>query len=176
MQLLRFSRTAIIPVLRGDSVAGTALPTLSQTKYACCPGNYAPWNDLMSAPSTATPEVQTSQPLLLYVQGGEQRTIALEHLPFTIGRKTDRDLVIADSRVSREHAMIIADNGEYYVVDQSSRHGTFVNGIKRDRQRLQPNDRIDFGARDASYCIFNPERARTSSAAGRRWPSRGPRC
>jgi sigma-B regulation protein RsbU (phosphoserine phosphatase) len=120
----------------------------------------------MSAPSTATPEPQTSsQPVLLYVQGAEQRTIALEHLPFTIGRKTDRDLVIADSRVSREHAMIIAENGEYYVVDQSSRHGTFVNGIKRDRQRLQPNDRLDFGARDASYCIFNPERARTSSAA-----------
>ena len=47
---------------------------------------------------------RTAAPILLYVQGAEQRNIELEHTPFTIGRKTDKDLVIPDSRVSRDHA------------------------------------------------------------------------
>ncbi len=120
----------------------------------------------MSATSMAQVQAETSaKPVLLFVQGAEQRSIPLERTPFSIGRKTDRDLVIADSRVSREHAIVIAENGEYYVVDQGSRHGTFVNGIKRERHKLEPNDRLDFGARDAAYVVFCPDRPRTSSAA-----------
>ena len=71
----------------------------------------------MSAPA-ASP--RTSSPSLLYVQGAEQRTIELEHTPFTIGRKTDKDLVIPDSRVSRDHAQIISENGDFWVIDQTS--------------------------------------------------------
>ncbi len=117
----------------------------------------------MSATPAASPKNAT--PTLLFVQGAEQRSLTLERTPFTIGRKTDRDLVIADSRVSREHAQIVCENGEYYVIDQSSRHGTFVNGVRRERYRLESNDRLDFGARDAAYIIFNPERPQSSAAA-----------
>jgi len=116
-----------------------------------------------AAPSVA--EQKTAQPHLLFVQGAEQRTIPLDHLPFTIGRKTDKDLVIADSRVSREHAIIVLEDGNYFVVDQNSRHGTYVNGEKKDRQKLEPNDRLDFGARDGAYIIFNPDKPHTSAAA-----------
>jgi hypothetical protein len=116
----------------------------------------------MSASATST---RTSAPSLLYVQGAEQRTIDLEHTPFTIGRKTDKDLVIPDSRVSRDHAQIISEDGEYFVIDQGSRHGTYVNGIKRERHKLQKNDRIDFGARDAAYVVFAPDHPQSSAAA-----------
>lgn len=109
--------------------------------------------------------VQKSSPSLLYVQGAEQRNIVVEHTPFSIGRKTDKDLVIADSRVSRDHAQILSEDGEYFVIDQSSRHGTYVNGVKIERRKLQKNDRIDFGARDAAYVIFAPDHAQSSSAA-----------
>jgi phosphoserine phosphatase RsbU/P len=111
------------------------------------------------APSTAP------SPVLLYVEGAEQRNIVLERLPFAIGRKTGKDLVIPDSRVSRDHAQIIRENGVYYIVDQNSRHGTFVNGIRRERHKLEANDRIDFGARDAAYVVFSPDKPHTSSAA-----------
>lgn len=116
----------------------------------------------MSASATST---RSSAPSLLYIQGAEQRTIDLEHTPFTIGRKTDKDLVIPDSRVSRDHAQIICEGADYYVIDQGSRHGTYVNGIKRERQKLQKNDRIDFGARDAAYVIFAPDHPQSSAAA-----------
>ncbi|MGI9101739.1 MAG: SpoIIE family protein phosphatase [Terriglobales bacterium] len=119
----------------------------------------------MSGLSATSPApLSTAVPALLYVDGAEQRTIQMERLPFTIGRKTDRDLVIADSRVSREHAQIVCENGDYYLVDLNSRHGTFVNGVRRERHKLVPNDRIDFGARDAAYAIFAPDRPSSSAA------------
>jgi pSer/pThr/pTyr-binding forkhead associated (FHA) protein len=56
-------------------------------------------------------------PIAIFVQGNDQQTLSLNHTPFTVGRKVDRDLVIADPRVSREHASIVAENGEFFVVD-----------------------------------------------------------
>jgi pSer/pThr/pTyr-binding forkhead associated (FHA) protein len=60
-------------------------------------------------------------PTLVFVQGNEQRVINLDHSPFGVGRKVDKDLVIADPRVSRDHALIVSENGVFSVVDQSAR-------------------------------------------------------
>ena len=95
-------------------------------------------------------------PVVIYVQGNDQQTLSLNHTPYTVGRKVDRDLVIPDPRVSREHAHIVAENGEFYVIDQGSKHGTFVNGERVDRRKLARNDRLEFGARDIAYLIFHP--------------------
>jgi serine phosphatase RsbU (regulator of sigma subunit) len=76
----------------------------------------------------------------------------------------DRDLVIPDPRVSREHAHIVAENGEFFVVDQGSKHGTFVNGERVDRRKLARNDRLEFGARDIAYLIFHPLHATSNTA------------
>src|SRR5246127_3590692 len=103
-------------------------------------------------------------PTLIFVQGNEQRTINLDHSPYTVGRKVDKDLVIADPRVSRDHAVILSENGEFFVVDQGSKHGTFVNGEKIQRQQLQRNDRLEFGVRDSSYIVFHPQHATSNTA------------
>ncbi len=95
-------------------------------------------------------------PIAIFVTGNDQQTVSLNHTPYTVGRKVDRDLVIADPRVSREHATIVSENGEFFVVDLNSKHGTFVNGEKVDRHKLQRNDRLEFGARDIAYLIFHP--------------------
>src|SRR5450631_463291 len=103
-------------------------------------------------------------PTLVFVQGNEQRTINLDHSPFTVGRKVDKDLVIADPRVSREHALIVAENGEFCVVDQASKHGTFVNGERIDRKTLERNDRLEFGVRETVYVVFNPQHETSNTA------------
>lgn len=103
-------------------------------------------------------------PVAIFVQGSEQQTLSLNHTPYTVGRKVDRDLVIADPRVSREHAQIVSENGEFFVVDQGSKHGTFVNGEKIERHKLQRNDRLEFGARDIAYLIFNPLHSTSNTA------------
>jgi sigma-B regulation protein RsbU (phosphoserine phosphatase) len=103
-------------------------------------------------------------PQLLLVQGNEQRSIPLHRSPFSVGRKVDRDLVIADPRVSREHASIVQEDGDFVVQDQGSKHGTFVNGIRVERQKLERNDRLEFGARDTIYIIFHPEDGTSNTA------------
>jgi predicted component of type VI protein secretion system len=111
-------------------------------------------------------------PTAIFVQGGHQQTLSLNHTPYTVGRKIDCDLVIADPRVSREHASIVLENGEFYVVDNSTKHGTFLNGQKVDRHKLQRNDRLEFGARDVAYLIFHP--LHTSSNTAREFLSQIP--
>lgn len=103
-------------------------------------------------------------PTLIFVQGNEQRIINLDHSPFSVGRKVDKDLVIADPRVSRDHALIVSENGQFAVVDQGSKHGTFVNGERVQRKTLERNDRLEFGVREVTYVIFNPQHATTNSA------------
>ncbi|HEY1400812.1 MAG TPA: SpoIIE family protein phosphatase [Terriglobales bacterium] len=116
--------------------------------------------------SSVTPSGAVSGifPVVIYVQGNDQQTLSLNHTPYTVGRKVDRDLVIPDPRVSREHAQIVAENGEFFVVDQGSKHGTFVNGERVDRRKLVRNDRLEFGARDIAYLIFHPLHATSNTA------------
>lgn len=104
-------------------------------------------------------------PSLIYVQGNEQRSIVMNRTPFSVGRKVDKDLVIPDPRVSRDHALIVAENGDFFVIDQGSKHGTFVNGERIQRQKLQRNDRLEFGVRgDVAYVIFSPQHATSNTA------------
>ena len=107
----------------------------------------------------------TGDPLVLVVvEGSDRRTLVLERFPFTVGRRTDRDLVMADPRVSREHAQFIREPDGTYIVDQSSRHGTFVNGERVNRRKLARNDRVEFGVQGAAYALFSPDRSPSSAA------------
>jgi serine phosphatase RsbU (regulator of sigma subunit) len=102
--------------------------------------------------------------VLVVVEGADRRTVMLDHYPFTIGRRTDRDLVMADPRVSREHAQFVRETDGTYVTDQGSRHGTFVNGVRVERQKLSRNDRVEFGAQGSAYVLFSPDRSPSSAA------------
>lgn len=94
-------------------------------------------------------------PELVFVNGDEQLVYPLDHTPFTIGRKNDKDLCLADASVSRDHAEIQAEGADYVLVDAGSKWGTYVNGEAVGRRKLIHNDRIEFGACDGPYLIFN---------------------
>src|SRR5271165_1170970 len=102
--------------------------------------------------------------VLVVVEGTDRRNIVLDHFPFTVGRRTDRDLVLTDPRVSREHAMFMRENEGIYLEDQNSRQGTFVNGERITRRKLLRNDRLEFGVQGASFVLFNPDRSVSSVA------------
>ena len=103
-------------------------------------------------------------PALVFVQGAEQKNIVLNRTPFTVGRKVDKDLVIADPRVSRDHAQIMQEGLEFFLEDLGSKHGTFVNGERIQRQKLERGDRLEFGARDSAYVLFNPANKTSNTA------------
>ncbi|MBI3695624.1 MAG: SpoIIE family protein phosphatase [Acidobacteria bacterium] len=77
--------------------------------------------------------------------------------PFQIGRLAECELSLRDSRISRQHAQVVIEDDQYFLEDLNSRHGTFVNGKKVTRHKLEPNDRIDFGIEDSYHLIFTYE-------------------
>src|SRR3974390_74789 len=106
-----------------------------------------------------------SDPLtLVLVEGTDRRKVVLDHFPFTVGRLKDRDLVLVDPRVSREHAVFTREVDGVYIEDKGSRQGTFVNNERTDRRRLMRNDRLEFGVQGASFVLFNPDRSDSSIA------------
>ena len=83
-----------------------------------------------------------------------KQTIAIdqEHTRASFGRHEDNDIMLADNRVSRSHALILYRNGKYVLCDQST-NGTYVslNGskgfiLKKDELLLQRNGVIGLGA------------------------------
>jgi serine phosphatase RsbU (regulator of sigma subunit) len=103
-------------------------------------------------------------PALVCVQGHERKNIVLNRTPFGVGRKADRDLVISEACVSRDHAQIVLEDGAFFLVDLESRYGTFVNGERIQRQKLERNDRLEFGSRDSTYVVFDPEHDTSNTA------------
>jgi phosphoserine phosphatase RsbU/P len=121
-----------------------------------------------AAPLRSGTEPSASQaPVLVVVQGTEQKHVNVDRYPFSVGRKVENCLVIADPSVSRDHATVVYENGQHFVVDNASKHGTFVNSERVERRQLKPNDRIQFGANPDVYVIFDP----TSTPSGREFLS-----
>ncbi|MCS7201202.1 MAG: FHA domain-containing protein [Dictyoglomus sp.] len=68
-----------------------------------------------------------------------------------IGRDEGNDIIFSHPTVSRFHAKIIREGENYYIEDLNSANGTFVNGIKIQRELLHDNDILQFGD---IVCIF----------------------
>jgi pSer/pThr/pTyr-binding forkhead associated (FHA) protein len=64
----------------------------------------------------------------------------------TIGRATRADFVVDAALVSRLHCQLSASAGEIEAVDLASTNGTYVNGQRVDRGRLQHGDKLRVGA------------------------------
>jgi len=72
------------------------------------------------------------------------RTIALteSNLPVKIGRDGQNTVALEHSAISRFHCQITGEAEGYYVEDQGSTNGTFLNGRRVSRERLRPGDEI----------------------------------
>lgn len=106
----------------------------------------------------AGPSARAARPALVVINPAGNRTrLALEPVPFQIGRQADNHLVLRDNRASRNHARIVFEQDKYYLEDLNSRHGVFVNGERVSRHELANSDRIDFGFQDSYKLIFTLE-------------------
>jgi phosphoserine phosphatase RsbU/P len=93
--------------------------------------------------------------LLLIDPTGTRREVPLIAFPFRIGRQTDNELVLRDSRISRLQAQITAAGGVHFLEDLGSRHGTRVNGKSIvGPHLLRAKDRIDFNMPESFKLIY----------------------
>jgi serine phosphatase RsbU (regulator of sigma subunit) len=102
----------------------------------------------------AAPAVAGPASLIVVDPNGHRTRVEIRPVPFKIGRQADNDLILRDSRASRNHAQIVLENGQYIIEDTGSRHGVHVNGTRVERQFLRNSDRIEFGVPDSYQLIF----------------------
>ena len=72
-------------------------------------------------------------------------SFALERDRMTIGRRPDSDIFLDDVTVSRDHALLVRRNGEFYLDDLGSLNGTYVNRRRIESHRLADGDELQVG-------------------------------
>ncbi len=91
--------------------------------------------------------------------GGRSPEHVVDHSPFTIGRGGECDLVLPHDVVSRMHARIVACEGQLWIEDAGSRHGTVLNGKPVTRSLLSVGDRIQLGGPQGPTLAVRPATA-----------------
>lgn len=110
------------------------MPT-GQRRHAPPPLPSSP--QMMSAPYVA----QGASHLSLTYRG---QSFQVDKDHFILGRsKTNADLVLDDSNVSRQHAAVERGPDGWYVVDLGSTNGVYIGGVKVTRQRIEDGDIIE---------------------------------
>ncbi len=97
-----------------------------------------------------------SLPINAFIIVNGLEIVQLTQSVFNIGRKLENDLVIEDSRISRDHAQIRAVKGQYVIFDLNSTGGTFVNSVRVTQQPLFPGDVISLAGVPLVYGQDNP--------------------
>jgi hypothetical protein len=85
--------------------------------------------------------------LVIVGEDGSERTVELTQRDFRIGRAPENDLVLPDPTkgVSRMHAELRFENGQYVIIDLNSQNGTWVDGNRVQRAEIAPNAEIEVG-------------------------------
>jgi hypothetical protein len=74
-----------------------------------------------------------------------------------IGRSPDQDIVLDHSTVSREHALVRAEENTFKLWDRASKSGTFVNGRRIGAAvLLYPGDTVELG--EVKLTFMTPQR------------------
>ena len=88
---------------------------------------------------------------LVVIDSLGRRLVPVEKGPFAIGRGSDNQLQLPDTRVSRKHAELVEDGDRWRIRDCGSRFGTFVNEQKVDDCEIKPGDSIRLGQTELKY-------------------------
>ena len=130
-----------------------------------------------SVPKMTPPSLPAKQYALRFIsgkyQGGEFPLPNSKEI--VVGRSSELDMVLVEDMVSRRHAKITVTGDQIFIQDLGSTNGTFVNGEKIKRARLQEGDRILIGtsiiklvAADTSTGVDQRAHNLEDVAAGRR--------
>lgn len=165
LAVLRYERGAASALCQEESVSHPRESTFREeflvkiyTITAESPVNIGVYNDLLVsyAPDAKTipesfngrfEELYLSKPPIVSLRFKDKE---IDHWVFDkprlrVGRTPDNDITIDNLAVSRLHAVLEEDKGEYFVRDCDSLNGTVVNGQKVGRAKLHDGDEISVG-------------------------------
>lgn len=131
---------------RKDPVTGQCACSVLPGASALSPGA-SPAN-LPSSAGGATQPAVGMVPTRLVILGGVRAgsTFPLQGDMLTIGREVGRDVQVDfDPTVSRRHARLQRQGGQWVLIDEGSRNGSFVNGQPVQQRAIQVGDVLRFG-------------------------------
>jgi pSer/pThr/pTyr-binding forkhead associated (FHA) protein/tetratricopeptide (TPR) repeat protein len=108
----------------------------------------------MSGGTKTTPsKVSGDTPYLEQTAGaGWGRTFELSRKKLSIGRTTDNEIVLDSTSVSRVHAVLKQTTKGWFIEDNISKNGIWVNGIAIKKALLRPGDVVQIGEFVFRYC------------------------
>jgi pSer/pThr/pTyr-binding forkhead associated (FHA) protein len=68
-----------------------------------------------------------------------------------IGRSITAAVELDDITISRRHALIVRGEGQTVLLDDGSRNGVFLNGVRVNRAELADGDTIRLGRTELRY-------------------------
>ena len=74
-----------------------------------------------------------------------ERVMLLRTRTYTLGRSHDNDLVISEPSVSKFHALLRYNDGQFSVEDRESLHGVYVDGTRVTKAPLASGGELVFG-------------------------------
>jgi pSer/pThr/pTyr-binding forkhead associated (FHA) protein len=97
--------------------------------------------------STQAPVEGLEGPALVVRSGGGRagETFRPQGQRTRIGRSPDCEIFLDDVTVSRNHAVLLEQDGRFRVEDQGSLNGTFVNRSRIDSAELENGDELQIG-------------------------------
>ena len=102
-------------------------------------------------PAAPAPEPEVTLPVARAVIEVEGKRLPLDSDPSVLGRSDGCEIVLSDPNVSRRHAELRMQGGEWHVVDLGSTNGVKVNGRVVSSARLRDGDRITLGTSTAVF-------------------------
>jgi hypothetical protein len=129
----------------GQKATSMELPNLGDLGKKAAPMS-APNRTLSDTPAEAVDPAVIEQPevrsgprtLVLLADGRELERVVKDR--FLIGRGKHCDLIINSGKVSREHAAITREGGEYFIEDLGSSNGTWHDKRRITRRQIEDGD------------------------------------
>lgn len=91
--------------------------------------------------------------LILRREGHPEEIFQLQSAETLIGRAPTNDLRFKDESMSREHAVILWEDGVYTIEDLQSTNGIRVNGKKQRSAELQDGDEVWIGQTRITFVL-----------------------
>jgi len=140
-----------------------------RARRAMDPASWAPGHDRLVVPAAAMSGAAASQADVGHFPAREPQSLCLPRQAdrrFTIGRAPSCDFTVADLSVSRWHARLHNEDGNWLLADLGSTNGTRLNGWRvTSAVPVQAGDNVSFGS--AAYVIIDrPALAADPSGTG----------
>jgi hypothetical protein len=113
---------------------------------------------VFTPPPSATAAVSAAEAEELGLAHEPRARLSVDGKPYelsrdvvVLGRSRECDITLDDANVSRRHAEVRRENGNWFIVDLGSTNGIEVNGKRTDRAKLEHDDRIVLGQTEVTF-------------------------